>query len=290
MNGLELYVYGYTPIGDVLVLGTAMIFALLLGLVYIRPRREIRDFKGAIICISLAAVVNLFRHIFTVDYQGVPSFVIYALRSLYFLALFLSLFFYIRYIENLFKVDKKKEMTISKIALVCVIAGWALDIVASLTRVGFYFDVNMDIHSGNNLIFAMEYVILVSLILYMIRKYGERIYKPVVTAFLCTSFISILIIVIQGFYNQRSYTTATFVFPAFAILYILHSNPYEPELGALRIDAFDEIIEDAQRKNRQFVILSYYLHDYDLPGKVYPADIQEGIRIKRSYRKRHKRK
>ena len=92
MNGSDLYNLGYTPIGDVLVIGIAIIFAFLLRLVYTRPRREIRELKGALICISLAAIVNLLRHIFSVDVLGVSSIIVYALRSAYFLILFLSLF------------------------------------------------------------------------------------------------------------------------------------------------------------------------------------------------------
>ena len=137
-------------------------------------------------------------------------------------------------------------MIISKLAMFCIGLCWLLDIVATITHVGYYYDAQLNVQNGKNLIFAFEYVVLVSLILFMIKKHGNRIYKPLVTALFCTSLISILMIVIQGFFNQRSYTTATFIFPAFAILYILHSNPYDPETGALHIDAFDEIIEDAQ--------------------------------------------
>jgi EAL domain-containing protein (putative c-di-GMP-specific phosphodiesterase class I) len=273
-----MYFYGYTPIGDILVLANVIIFLVLIQLVYTRPRKEVKALKGVLLCAAFAAMINLIRYEVSVRLADPSAFVLYAMRSAYFLVLFMCLFLYLRYIELLLNLKENKERQVSRIAFICVILFSVADIIATVTKVGFFYDEDMTLHQGNNVLFAIEYIVLVGLILYMIKKYGERIYRPLVTAFVVTTSVSVLVIVIQALNHQRSYTTATFIFPAFAVLYILHSNPFDPELGLLHIDAFDEILEDAIRRNRQMILISYYLHEYDQPGKKYPVEVRNGIR------------
>ena len=42
--------------------------------------------------------------------------------------------------------------------------------------------------------------------------------------------MAIIMMGMQGMHHQVSFTTATFLFPVFAILYLIHSNPYDIEI------------------------------------------------------------
>ncbi len=271
------YYYGYSPIGDVLVLALIIIFTVLIRLVYTRPRAELKILKCILICAAVAASTNLIRFELAISQKEHSLFILYSFRCVYFLLLFIILALYLKYIEDLLKLDDQKQKSFSKIAFIVVAVGFVLDLSDTLFQLGFYYEESQP-NVGSNVIFAIEYCLLVGMIILSIKINGERIYKPLVQATVWTTAVSIAIMIIQDIFGQRSYTTATFIFPIFAVLYILHSNPFDPELGILNLEAFNEIVLDAKKRGKKMLLISYYLHEYDLPGKQYPEAIKKGIR------------
>ena len=54
----------------------------------------------------------------------------------------------------------------------------------------------------------------------------------------------------QLFMNESSLTTITFAFPTLAMLYIMHSNPYNISIGTLDIASFENTTKSLYTKHR----------------------------------------
>lgn len=269
---------GYTPVGDVLVLSTVLIVVVLIRTVYIRPNREFRIYKIILGLLVFAACTDILFHICASDVSAVPGIVIYALRLLYHVSLFLSFGFYIVYMEQLLQLRAENKRLLSKLAIGFIACFCAIDIYGTIARTGFYIDRDRVIHYGGSIFFSILYAILVALLLYIMIRYAERIYKPLIIAFVSTTIVSAIVMLLQGIMGQQSYTTATFLFLALSVLYLLHTNPYDPEMGSLHADAFEERINQAIRFKRQLQVVSLFLRDFQAPGKKYPKELRDAIR------------
>lgn len=269
---------GYSPVGDVLVLATVVIIVVLVRTVFIRPSREFGIFKTILGLLVIAAFANIFYNICLSSSPTVPVISIYFLRFIYHAALFSSFSLYILYMEHLLQLTSESEKFFSRISLILLIFFLVLDVFGTISHRGFYIDADGGVHSGRSVYFAVEYVIFVAILLYIMIRYSERIYKPLMVAFVSTTVVSIVMMLVQGIFHQHSYTTATFLFLALSVLYLLHANPYDPEMGSLHVDAFEERIAQAVKNNRELLLMSLFLREFQAPGKKYPKELRDAIR------------
>ncbi|MBR1599854.1 MAG: EAL domain-containing protein [Lachnospiraceae bacterium] len=112
----------------------------------------------------------------------------------------------------------------------------------------------------------------------MLIRYRNRIARQIVNGILGAYTIAIMIMGMQGMHHQVSFTTATFLFPVFAILYLIHSNPYDIEIGAVNVGAFEDMITYSYTHKRDILLMSLFMHDFEGSGKKYPVEIQNTIR------------
>ena len=54
--------------------------------------------------------------------------------------------------------------------------------------------------------------------------------------------VSFLILLMQGLSGQSSFTVSSFLFPVIAMMYFMHSNPYNVALGALDVRAMEDMV------------------------------------------------
>ena len=110
------------------------------------------------------------------------------------------------------------------------------------------------------------------------RRARKLLYMRVMHGFYGTMVISVLIRFGQLAVNQSSLTTMTFVFPVIAMLYIMHSNPYNVTLGTVDIHAMEDMVRTLHARQAPFLFLSLYLPEYDEEGKELPEEIRAEVR------------
>ena len=89
-----------------------------------------------------------------------------------------------------------------------------------------------------------------------------------------TLAISFLLLFIQGINGQSSFTVAALMLPVIAIMYELHSNPYDALLGTNDARAMQDLVSYYYSKNKDFLFLSLYMREFDEEDK----DLPEGIK------------
>ncbi len=267
----------YSPVGDILVMAIIGIFLILIRAAFIKQTKEFRIFRHALITLLLAAIMDILYHVFLANIDHVPAMPIYIFRFLYHFLLFQEFVLYVRYFEYTLQMTRKWEKTYWFAALAGFIVFSVVDILGSVLKFGFYITEDKMAIYGINL-FPFQYFFFVGILFVQMLMYRKRVYRPIIGAFLAALTLSLLVMYLQGTHHQQSFTTSTFLFPAFCILYLLHANPYDPEMGTLRLDSFESSMAYASQHKIRYIMLSLFMHEFDEAGRKYPKEMKDTIR------------
>lgn len=277
MDGAITYYENYSPVGDVLVLAFCFVFIILIKAAFISKTKSFMLFRIILGLLMLAGVLGLFYHVSLNALDTCPRLAIYALRVGYHMALFGNLFLYVLYAMVPMHLDKDSDNRYEILAGVGFIFVSLFDIFGIVFRYGFYISDDLVIHDGIN-IFPFGYIFYVGILLFMLLRYRNRIAKQILQGVIGTYGVAILIMGVQDSHHQVSFTTATFLFPAFSLLYLIHANPYDIESGAVNVSAFRDLISYNYSKKRELLLMSLYMHDFEGSGKKYPEEIKQTVR------------
>ena len=219
----------YSPVGDIVVI--AMCFVMLV-LAYTSFVSKNKTFLKYNIIVALLFVASLADITFNYKLSEVNSAkghtIVYVLHFLYHFTLYTSLYMYVLYIIDVqrLEISKKRPIIIVSTSLLAAIS--VLEVLGITRETGFHIDENGAASRGKD-IFPIGYIAFVAIIVFLMVVFRNRLFRQVMRGFYGTMLISFIIIAIQYKSNQGSFTVATFLFPAVAMLYIVHSNPYNIE-------------------------------------------------------------
>ena len=274
---VESYLASYSPVGDILVMAIIMVITVLIRVAYIKQSREFTIFRYIMISLVAAAICNILFHQLLTHVSVISLPMVYLLRFLYHFLLYTNLGLYVVYMKNPFQLVQKGEQRYEWFAVIATIGITALEVIQTITKTGFYIDKNGIVQTGHYM-FAAGYLFMVLLLLYLLIRYRNRTYRPIVTAFIGVIAVAALVMIIQANNRQQSFTTATFLFPIVAVLYLLHANPYDLEWGSLHIDSFEERIDTASKKKMGILVFSLFMHEFEKNNRKYPKEIREKLR------------
>ncbi len=266
------YYYNYTPVGDILVLAICMVFVILIKTAYINLTRNFYYLKSMIILLFTAGLSDLLFNVSMNHIGEIPPVLHYIPRALMHLTIFANLMLYVLYMKEPMNLEERSNRRFFITALVGYVVVTVFEIVGPILHIGFYIDDELNVHNGFP-IFPAGYVFYVGMVLFLFIKYHDRVFKQVFNGVFATILVSMLIIFVQHRFGQSSYTVATFTFPIYALLYLVHSNPYDIESGALGRNAFYDYIKNSHEHKRPLLIMSLVLYDYDVEGYNYPLEI-----------------
>ncbi|MBO4899531.1 MAG: EAL domain-containing protein [Lachnospiraceae bacterium] len=271
------YYENYTPVGDILVMAMCLLFIVLIHTAYIKRTKNFFYLRAMIAMVITASVSDILFHVAMNSIGTVPNLVIYILRALFHLCLFGNLWMFVIYLKEPIHLesDANRRYLIASATLYGVLV--ILEVLGTVLRFAFYIDEESRAHSGLP-IFFIGYVGFLLILIYLVYQYRDRIFKPILIGVLATGGISVLVIALQQIHRQSSFTTATFVFPLYAILYLVHSNPYDIESGAVGKDGFLDKIRSSYEKNKPLLLMSLYLPEFDKGDGGFPLEIASTIR------------
>ncbi len=276
-QALLTYYDNYTPVGDILALGACIVFMILIYHAYINRTKSFFYLKAVIIVIVASAIFDILYHM-SIGYLGqIPVFFIYLPRGLYHFALYSVLWLFVLYTKTLIGLDRETTRPYFIFSAIGFIFVGAYEILGTVLKFGYYMDENYQVHSGFP-VYPFAYVYFIIVIFTMILRHKNNFVKQVVLSIAETVVASLVIMGIQRFHNQTSFTVATFLFPIFALLYHIHSNPYDIETGSVSEHAFEDLVELSVAKNENCYFMSMYMHDFEGKGRKYPREIKRAVR------------
>ena len=274
----QFYSDNFSPVGDIVVVAMCFVMLILVYTSYVNKTKTFLYFNIIIGLLLMAAITDIGYHY---QLSGITSseghFTVYLLRILYYFALTASLFMYVIYIADVQRLELSKKKPIILIAMIVLAVVVVFDILGIVRETGFHINDDGTVTNGKS-IFPIGYIVFVGIIIYMMVVFRNRIFKQVMRGFYGTMLVSFIIISVQQFSKQSSFTVATFLFPTVAMLYIIHSNPYNIELGAINVSAMEDMLRYYYEKSKTLIIMSLYIKEFDEEGKNIPPAIQAVIR------------
>ncbi len=275
--GIQLYFENYTPVGDIIVAATCFVIFILLWTSYVNKTKSFGVFLNIVIYLMLAAFSDIIYHFHFMHITDGNYTSIYIIRIVYHAFLFSNLLLYVVYLVTIQRLEKDKKIPIMVVSVIVYLTVITVDIVTAVNGTGFRLDKTGNTVSGVN-VFLYGYLAFLVIIVYILIVYRKRLFRRLILGFYGTLGVSFLVLLNQGRHGQSSFTVATFLFPTLAMLYLIHSNPYDIEIGAINSRALEDMVRYNYKRKRELIYMSLLLPEFEGEGKTFPKEIQERIR------------
>ena len=273
----QLYFDNYSPVGDITVIATCFVILVLIFTSYVNKTRSFYLYLNIVAYLMLAAFSDvIYHHIYSGITDGKYT-AVYVIRCLYHGFLFSNLLLYVVYIVELQHLEREKKIPTMIISSGIYISIILTDIITTVSGTGFRLNKDGTAITGHN-IFLYGYLAFVAVIIFLMVAYRDRVYKYVMYGFYGTMIVAFLILFLQGKHGQSSFTVVSFMFPTIGMLYLVHSTPYDIELGAINVAALKDMVEYNYRRKVELLFFSLYIPEYDSEGAVLPKTLQDSIR------------
>ena len=275
--GQNLYFDDYSPTADMVVIATCFVIIVLVTTSYVPKTKAFGVFLAIVGWLMLAAFSDVichdwYAHVTDGNYTGV-----YVVRVLYHAFLFTNLLLYVVYILTLMQIEIEIKKPVMKLSVVVYVVVIVIDIVTTVNGKGFKLNKDGTEISGVN-IFLIGYLIFAAICLFLMIGFRNRLYKQIMRGFYGSVVVSFLLLYLQGKHGQSSYTVASFLFPTIAMLYLVHSTPYDIEIGAINAKALEDLVRYNYNRKNDLIYMSLLIPDFDMEGKSFPKEIQKVIR------------
>lgn len=263
----------YSPAADIVV--TAVCFVMLIFVFFSNISRT-RSFKLFVVMVVLV-LSAAWSDITFYTFAMAPSLVRAATwtRCVYHALLLLIFVYYIAYICEVTRYEKQRFFLVA--ANLLLVAALAADIVTTARGAGFSVD-KEGVHFVRHGIFIYAYVGYAAMSIYLMTRVRRLLYRRIMLGFYGTIAVSFCLLVIQGLSDQASFTVASLMLPVVAVMYVLHSNPYDAQLGSNDAAAMQDFVRYCGEKKREFVFMSLYMREIDEEGKKFPPRMQASVR------------
>ncbi len=244
----------YTPVGDIAVMAMSIIMGILLRQSYIsssRQRFHLLTFN--LLAIVIASASNIFYQMLLNSSVLVPA-LIYFFRGIHCVLMSVVLLLYIQYLNDPLWIPQKSQKHYLRHSVVLIVIIITADIIGSLTGIGFRVTSSGNYNDGINP-YIILYALFMGTIFYMLIKYRSRLLRQVFVGMMIVNGLSILMLVVQEFHYQVSYTSLSYFFPIIGIIFMFHSNPYDIDTGAVESSYFFEEVRENISKNNEMLIM-----------------------------------
>ena len=210
------FVDNYTQVGDIIAVTMCLLFALLLRLSFVSRTRSFLLFRMMLLMIGIAAYSNILVHVF-MRTGTAPLAVVTGLRIVHYSSMFGNLFLFLFYYLETMRVSAKKSRRILAVCAAVLVGLILYMIFGSILNLGTFRDTQNQDQVWVQL-FNVGYLFFVAAAAVVAFRYRGRIYRQISLGVLGGSFIAVLLLIIQARHSQNSYTVASFLFPAVALL------------------------------------------------------------------------
>ena len=275
--GTQIRLEQYDPSSEITVLAVCFVMLVLLVVSFKVRMKAFRIFAAMLGMLIGAASADLLLHYLMTGNPGIPRAVLYTFRSAYHILLFGMLHHFILYTCEITLLGKNSRKPY-------LIAADVLFIVFSVVdTVSIFIGRTMQIVDGaisfeGSTIFSIGYILFVLLLAVLLFRVRRRLYRQVMNGFFGVMAISLILLTAARFRTQSTFTAATFLFPLIAVMYLLHSNPYDAQLGTNDLRGLDNLIHYINEQGQDYLFMSLYMRELDENGKTMSDELRALIR------------
>ena len=266
----------YTPVGDLIVVAICFVMLSLIYFSYIRKSPSFRVFMTIIFTLVLTALLNVTYNTLARRLGAVP--VVYAFRCMFHAALFTVFFLFTLYITEVTRLNRKTAIRVLWSAFAVLAAIIIVDVVSCVRSLAEDHSAG-ELSNRGHLVFVVGYVAFAATNLVLLATVRHRLYKWVMFGFYASVVLAFVTMLLQRLLGGgSSLTVATFLFPVIAMLYIMHSTPYDAEIGALDNATLNDTVREWYEKKKHFLFMSLYMPELAGEGEQMPDEIRAAVR------------
>ena len=128
------------------------------------------------------------------------------------------------------------------------------------------------------MIFIIGYILFVTLLTVLLLRVRHRLFRQVMIGFAGVFLLSVIIQAVGRIRTQSTFTVSTFLYPLIAVMYLLHSNPYDAQLGANDLRGLNNLVHYISEQDQDYLFISLYMRELDENGKTMSDDMRSLIR------------
>ena len=263
----------YSPAADIVVSTVCLVMIVLVAFSYVSRTRSTKYFLSMVILVLVAAWADI--AFYTVAVMPGQEVLANWMRCFYHAMLFLIFVHYIAYICEVTRYEKTRTYILLANAVFAAVL--VADIITTAQGPTFTFT-GTGVEFERHGIFTFGYLALLLICLVLLAKVRNLLFRRVMSSFYGTLAISFAVLLMQGVSGQSSFTVAALMLPVIAMLYLLHSNPYDIMLGTNDVKVMQDLVRYYHDRNKDFMFLSLYLRDFAEEDRELPDEIKAHIR------------
>ena len=263
----------YSPAADIVVAAICLVMMVLICFSYISRTRGSRLFLTMVALVFVAACTDIaFYSLASIrEFRTVANW----LRCAHHAALLLIFVYYIAYICEVTHYENHQRALF--LANLIYAVSMLADVIVTAQGLTFIVE-DTGIRFIRRGIFIYAYLCYTILCIVLLTRVRRLLFRRIMFGFYGTIAISLVILVVQGMKSQSSYTVSTLLLPVVAMMYVMHSNPYDALLGTNDVTAMQDYVQYCYEKKLSFIFMSLYMKEFDEEGREIPQEMQAGIR------------
>ena len=263
--------------GDLVVLGVCSIMLILLFFSFKVRSRAFRMFLSLVGILMAAAATHVTFHTLLKYRPNLPTGLFYGFQSLYHGLLLFMLYQFAAYICQVTGLTKEERKVYHTIGGMLILVVLAAELFVNFSGSGIQLG-DGAVSAGGNRIFMIGYGLFIVMLSMLMIQVRHHLYRRMMNGFYVTMAFAVAMLAIAKLNGQDSFTTATFLFPVVAIMYLLHSNPYDAQLGSNDLRGLEGLIRYSDDKGKTYLYLSLYMRELDETARQIPGDLQAIVR------------
>ncbi len=251
----------FVAVGDVFSLILCVMLISLFTITYVSKGRIFHMFQAMIGLLMIASWSDLIWHSLIVSDMSNDT-LIYIFHFVYRMALLSILSIFCFYTVELMYLEEKPR----KASYIYINVGIVLFVVAEiltvLTKTGFQ-RIDSNYFTEGYSIFRLAYFYFLGYCIYLLIRYRKRMVTKIAISIVAVFLLCFLIYLLQTIHDQNSYTVITLTLPIIAVMYLLHSNPYETSTGAVSESSFNQRVSEAYKDNKELVLMCLRIQGFE---------------------------
>lgn len=267
----------YNSASEITVLAVCFTMLMLLVVSFKVRMKTFRIFATTLSMLIVATSADLMLHYLMEHNPDTSRWILYSLRSIYHFLMFAMLHHYVAYTCEATYLSKRRRKPYIITADVLLIGFSVIDIIGIWTGRSMHF-VDGQLAFEGSTVFAIGYICYVVLIMVLLIRVRKRLYRQVMNGFFGVTVISLMIMIVGRLRIQSTFTASTFLLPLIAVMYLLHSNPYDAELGANDLRGLNNLIRYINENDKRYLMMSLYMRELDESGATLSEEMRTLIR------------
>lgn len=283
---LSDFLIKYSVVGDITAANVALLSLFLMFIIHTTDTKTTKLFRMILWEVVIVSWVRLVFYLAAkhLAMLQAPSsalcLAVVILQFVYRCLILLTLYTFILYLMQHLHIDPGIERG-HTIFLGCVTVAMCIPMLVQLIKgTGFTVtwqpEANSYYVSENHFYFVIGYCVLLFFNAFMFTWYRRRLYQQIAVTVCISGAFGALLFFVQSAFNTISFTTVSFIFPIFSFLYLLHSNPYDTEVGTLGAKEFSKHLSNSKTDH---LVVEIYFHAIEKGHEEYPEELRSTLRM-----------